>query len=290
MNNPNSDSSNKEFICLMAAIMSLAALSIDTMLPALGQMTTDLNILDPNDSQLIISAVFLGMSLGLMLYGPLSDAYGRKKIIYLGISIYLIGTLISIFATDLSFMLIGRVIQGFGVASCRVVSLAMVRDKFHGPEMGKIMSLITVVFIIVPALAPSIGQAILLFAQWRLIFWFIFAYGVASLMWLHYRQGETLAKDKHLTFSLSTISAGIVETLRHTQALGYTVSLGLIFGSFVAYLSTAQQILQDQYMLGDLFSIYFGALALALGFASFANSKLIAIFGMEKLSFYALIK
>ncbi|MDA0708377.1 MAG: multidrug effflux MFS transporter [Proteobacteria bacterium] len=280
--------SDKEFIFLAAAIMSLAALSIDAMLPALGQMAIDLNVLETNDIQLVIAMIFLGMSLGIMFYGPLSDAIGRKKTLYLGVSIFLIGVLVSIFASNLTTMLTGRLIQGFGVACCRVVSLAMVRDRFSGGDMGRIMSLIMMVFIIVPALAPTVGQTILLFAQWRIIFWFIFAYGMGSLLWLHFRQKETLHPEKLRSFSFANIISGIVETVKHPVSRGYTVASGLMFGAFVGYLSSSQQILQTQYMLGDLFALYFGVLALGYGLSSYANSRMIAIFGMEKLCFFAL--
>ena len=283
MSQPNVNASRKEFISLMAALMSLTALTIDAMLPALGQIGVSLEVKNSNDSQLIISTIFLGMAMGLLLYGPLSDSYGRKKSIYLGISIFLIGSLISLFSSNLTFMLIGRFFQGFGASSCRVVTIAMIRDKFEGKEMGRVMSLIMVFFILVPALAPSVGQAILLFSNWRAIFGFIFFAGLASLMWLHFRQPETLAEEKRLKFSGAVIIAGGCETLKQPLSRIYMVAAGIIFGSFVGYLSSAQQILQIQYELGDSFSIYFGSLALAIGLSSFVNSKLVMMFRMETL-------
>jgi DHA1 family bicyclomycin/chloramphenicol resistance-like MFS transporter len=289
MSKSNSQISSREFVFIMAMLMSLIALSIDVMLPALTQIGTSLGNKNPNDNQLIVSAIFLGMALGLMLYGPYSDSYGRKKSLYLGVTIFLIGDLISLFSTDFTFMLIGRVCQGFGGASCRVVTIAMIRDKFEGSEMARVMSLIMVVFIMVPALAPSVGQAILLFADWRAIFGFVLLFGITSLLWLHFRQPETLAKEKRLQFSVSIIIAGIVETLKHPYARAYTISAGFIFGAFVGYLSSAQQILQIQYKLGDLFSIYFGCLALAIGLSSFANSTLVMRMSMENLCLVSLI-
>ncbi len=277
-----------EFVALMAVVMSLVALAVDSMLPALGQMAISLNVENMNDSQWIISAVFLGMSIGLMIYGPLSDSYGRKKAIYLGIIIFLIGDLVSIYATDLSVMVIGRVIQGFGGAACRVVSVATVRDRFEGPEMGRIMSLILVIFIIVPALAPSVGQAILFFAGWEFIFWFMFVFGLIALTWFHFRQYETLAEENRLPFSLKSILSGARQTIANPMAMGFTVAAGIMFGSFVAYLSSAQQIMQGQYMLGDMFAVYFGVLAFVYGLSSFMNSKLIARLGMERICVIAL--
>ena len=267
----------------MAMVMSLMALAIDAMLPALAAIGTSLNVQDPNDNQLIISSIFLGMSLGLMLYGPISDAYGRKKSIYLGVSIFLIGDLISLFAQDFSLMILGRLLQGFGAAACRVVSIAMIRDRFSGKEMASVMSLIMMTFIMVPALAPSLGQGILLFAPWQGIFVLLFVFALSAMLWLHFRQAETLAAQNRIAFSYKNIKAGVLETLCHPVARPYTLAGGIMFGSFVGYLSSAQQIFQVQYLSGEMFAIYFGLLALALGLASFSNSKLVHMFSMESL-------
>ncbi len=263
--------------------MSLMALAIDAMLPALSAIGTSLNVQDPNDNQLVISSVFLGMSLGLMLYGPISDAYGRKKSIYLGVFIFLIGDLISLFAQDFSLMILGRLLQGFGAAACRVVSIAMIRDRFSGKEMASVMSLIMMTFIMVPALAPSLGQAILLFAPWQGIFVLLFVFALSAMVWLHFRQAETLAHKNRIAFSYKNVKAGVLETVCHPVARPYTLAGGIMFGSFVGYLSSAQQIFQVQYLSGDMFAIYFGLLALALGLASFSNSKLVHKFSMESL-------
>jgi len=161
---------NNQFIVLMAFLMSLVALSIDAMLPALRDIQISLGIKNANDVQLVISSVFFGMSFGLILYGPLSDAYGRKKPLYIGVSIFIIGSIMSLVSQGLEMMLFGRFLQGFGASACRVVSLAMIRDQYSGNEMGKVFSLIMVIFIIVPALAPTVGQIILYMAEWQAIF------------------------------------------------------------------------------------------------------------------------
>ncbi|MEZ5758083.1 MAG: multidrug effflux MFS transporter [Emcibacteraceae bacterium] len=278
-----------EFICIMAMLMSITALSVDSMIPALGQMTKDLNVINANDIQLVISAIFFGIAFGVVIYGPFADSYGRKKAIYVGVSIFLLGTLIAIFSTSLNMMLLGRVIQGFGSASCRVVSLAIIRDKYEGREMAKIMSLIIMVFIMVPALAPLIGQTILLFAGWQAIFWFIFFFAVAGVTWMHFRQRETLAIENVRSFSFKPILYGMIETVKHPISLGYTFASGTMFGAFVSYLSSAQQIMQVQYNLGELFPIYFGILAIAYGISSYINSKLVARFTIEQVCFFFLV-
>jgi len=278
----------KEFIILMAMLMSMVALTIDAMLPALIQISTSLNAEHINDGQLIVGTVFLGMALGQMIYGPMSDAYGRKPAIYLGIIIFLIGDIISITAQDFNIMLLGRILQGMGAASCRVVTLAMIRDCFEGKEMAKVMSLIMMMFIMVPAIAPAIGQGILLFAGWRSIFIFLLVFGLTAFIWLALRQKETLLDKDRIPLSINNIYSGIKETLSTTSTRNYMISGGIMFGAFIGYLTSSQQILQIQYDLGKLFPIYFGILALAIGTSSFINSKLVMHFSLEKLCIFAL--
>ena len=278
----------KEFIILMAMLMSMVALTIDAMLPALIQISTSLNAEHINDGQLIVGTVFLGMALGQMIYGPMSDAYGRKPAIYLGIIIFLIGDIISITAQDFNIMLLGRILQGMGAASCRVVTLAMIRDCFEGKEMAKVMSLIMMMFIMVPAIAPAIGQGILLFAGWRSIFIFLLVFGLIAFIWLALRQKETLLDKDRIPLSISNVISGINETLSTTTTRNYMISGGIMFGAFIGYLTSSQQILQIQYDLGKLFPIYFGILALAIGISSFINSKLVMHFSLEKLCIFAL--
>lgn len=276
---------------MMALLMSLLALSIDAILPALSVIgeSFGVGLENPNDNQLLLSSIFFGMVPGLMIYGPLSDSFGRKKIIYFGVGIFAVGTLISLLAADFTTMLAGRFIQGFGAASCRVVSIAMIRDRYEGREMAKIMSFIAAVFIVVPAIAPSIGQGILLiFGDWNAIFIFVFFVSLVSVTWLSLRQRETLAEESRSNFSFRVVIAAIVETVRNPVSFGYTVAAGLTFGSFVGYLSSAQQILQFQYHLGDQFSLVFGGLALAIGVSSYLNTILLKKFSMENLCLAAL--
>jgi len=280
--------SDREFIALMAVIMSLVALAIDSILPALSAIALDLNVSNMNDSQWIISTVFFGMSAGILFYGPLSDAYGRKPILYIGVTLVLIGDIISILSTDLTIMLVGRFLQGFGGAACRVITIAMVRDRFEGADMARFMSLIMMIFILVPAFAPSIGQFILLFSGWKAIFWFMFAYGVCGIVWFHFRQYETHPPEKRHVFSLRRIYHRAIEVVKNPVALSFTVASGIIFGSFVAYLNTAPQIMQGLYQLGEMFAVYFGILAFFYGLSSYLNARYIARFGMEKICFFAL--
>jgi len=277
-----------EFIALMAMLMSMVALSIDAMLPALQQIGHSLGVDDPNQTQLIVGSVFLGLAFGQMFYGPLSDAIGRKPAIFIGVGIFLVGAFISGTAQTFDMMLLGRILQGAGAASCRVVTLAMIRDRFSGPNMARVMSLIMLMFILVPAIAPSVGQGILFIAEWRAIFWVLFGFGLIGSVWLALRQPETLAIENRVPLSVNNIISGIKQTLGHPTASRYTLAGGIMFGAFVGYLSSSQQIIQIQYDTGPWFALLFGLLALGVGLSSFANSRLVMRFSLEKLCIAAL--
>ncbi|MDC1435625.1 multidrug effflux MFS transporter [Gammaproteobacteria bacterium] len=277
------------FIALMAVLMSLTAISIDAMLPALGQIGEDLAVQNPNDVQLVISSLFVGLAIGILFFGPFADSFGRKKAIYLGISIFLFGCIASIFSNSFEIMLLGRVLQGFGTASCRIATMCMIRDKFEGNAMARIMSFIMIIFILSPALAPSLGQVILLFAHWRVIFIVMFFIGISSVAWLAIRQEETLKPENRHPFKIRPILHAVHETVNNKISRGYTIASGIIFGAFVGYLNSAQQILQEQYALGGAFAVVFGFLALALGIASFANSRWVYKYGMEKICHTSLL-
>ncbi len=278
-----------EFVALMAAMTALTALSIDTMLPALSSIAQDLGAQRANDSQLVISLIFVGLSLGQLLYGPLSDSIGRKPAIYLGFVLFSVGCLLGLFAIDFRMMLIGRFLQGFGVAGPRGVSIALVRDQYQGRAMARVMSFVMTVFILVPIVAPMLGQALVLIAHWRAIFALYLGLVVLIGGWFFLRQPETLTVEQRRPFQVRRILAAFREVFANRMALGYTVMAGLISGGFVGYLNSAQQIFQDQYGLGAAFPFYFAALALALGAASFSNARLVMRFGMRSLSRWALL-
>ncbi len=288
MSNRQVTTTQTEFVILVASLISLVALSIDAMLPALPQIGQSLSNESENDRQLIVSFLFFGLACAQLLFGPISDSYGRRPAIFAGLGIFLIGCLISAFATSFSMMLVGRFLQGFGVAGPRIVTVAIVRDRFEGRAMAQIMSLVMMVFIIVPALAPGVGQLVLFVADWRMIFVLLIALAMISLVWFHYRQPETLPLEKRRPFAFSTIAAAFLETIRNRISCGYTIAGGFIFGAFLGYLNSVQQIYQDAYDTGEMFSVYFGALALSLGLASWANSTLVMKHGMRKLSLIAL--
>ncbi len=278
-----------EFVILMALLTSLVALSIDAMLPALPRIGDDLGVANPNENQLVITTLFLGMAAGQMLYGPLSDSIGRKPAIYLGLGLFMVGCVISMVATSFTTMLAARVLQGVGVAGPRIVTIALIRDRFEGRGMARVMSFVMAVFIMVPAVAPAIGQGVLMVASWRYIFGTFLVLAIVCFAWLALRQPETHTKDKRKPFSVAALVEAIRITCTNRISLGYTIAAGPIFGAFIGYLNSSQQILQVQYGLGTMFPLYFALLALAIGGASFVNARLVVRFGMRLLSWRALI-
>ncbi|MGI9416047.1 MAG: multidrug effflux MFS transporter [Hyphomicrobiales bacterium] len=278
-----------EFVALMALLISLVALSIDAMLPALPAIGAELGVVRDNDTQLVLTALFLGLAAGQLVYGPVSDSVGRKPAIYTGLAIFMAGCAMSVFARDFETMLAGRFLQGIGAAGPRIVTIALVRDQYAGRAMARIMSFVMGVFILVPALAPAFGQGVLFVAHWRIIFASFLVLAAIGLIWFAVRQPETLAREQRAPLSLKHIAAGILECCANRITFGYTIAAGLIFGAFVGYLVSAQQIFQEQYGAGALFPAYFAALALSIGCASFFNARLVMRYGMRLLSGRALI-
>jgi DHA1 family bicyclomycin/chloramphenicol resistance-like MFS transporter len=278
-----------EFIALVALTTSLVAMSIDTMLPALGAMATELGAAQANDRSLVLIAFFAGLSVGQLLYGPVSDSTGRKPALFFGIGLFITGNLLCALTQSFNLLLVGRVLAGLGAAGPRIVSMALVRDVYAGRSMARVMSFVSTVFILVPVLAPSIGQGVLAVTSWRVIFWGLAVIAVLNWVWFALRQPETLPLERRVPFALRTIARGTVEVFRTPITLGYMLATGIIFAAFISYLSTAQQIFQEQYQLGKLFPVFFGMLAMAIGVASFVNGGLVMRVGMQRLSRIALV-
>ncbi|MDE2761158.1 MAG: multidrug effflux MFS transporter [Gemmatimonadota bacterium] len=273
-----------EFVALIALLMSLVALSIDAMLPALQEIGHDLGATRPNDAQFVITAVFVGIGIGQILFGPLSDRIGRRRAILAGLVVFMAGCLVSILAPTFGAMIAGRVVQGIGVAAPRIVTVAMVRDQYEGRRMARLMSFAMSVFILVPIVAPALGQAVLWVGGWRAIFATILAVAMVALTWFGARQPETLPAARRRPFSPGIIGKAVLEVLRTRAALGYTLATTCVFAPFLAYLSSSRQIFQEAYQTGALFPLWFGVLSLSFGCASLLNGRLVMKHGMRRLA------
>jgi len=272
----------------MAFLMSLVALSIDSMLPALSVIGESFQVKNVNSTQLIVLIFFIGTGFGQLFFGPLSDSIGRKPAIYAGVSIFVVGCLISAFAPTFYILLGGRLLQGLGVSTARVVTQAIIRDQHQGRSMARVMSFITTIFILVPAIAPALGQGIVYFFNWQAIFLFLIFIASIGMFWLFKRLPETLPVERRLPFTGAQYFYGISEILREPISWGYTLASSFIFSALIAYLTMAQQIFQFLYQRGTQFPLFFGSLALTIGLSSLFNAKLVMIHGMVVLSQRAL--
>jgi DHA1 family bicyclomycin/chloramphenicol resistance-like MFS transporter len=278
-----------EFIALMASLMSMVALSIDALLPALPEIGISCGVYDTSKHQLLITMIFLGLGFGQLIFGPLSDSFGRKPMVYIGFLVFIIGSLLCVSTTNFGLMITGRILQGIGLSSPRTISIAMIRDSFSGNYMAKILSIVVMFFILVPIVAPSIGQLILEISDWTTIFNFNLVFGLVIVIWFWKRQPETLAKEKRISYKPSIFITGTYEFFKHKRSVAFTLVSGFITGSFMVYLSTSQHIFQIQYDLGELFPYIFASTAFAVGFATFSNSQLVLRFGSYNIAFIASI-
>ncbi|OUR90775.1 Bcr/CflA family drug resistance efflux transporter [Flavobacteriales bacterium 34_180_T64] len=285
----NSQSFKLEFVVLMAALMSIVALSIDALLPALPEIGDALGVVNVNNNQLLITMIFLGLGFGQLIFGPLSDSFGRKPIVYIGFVIFIIASIICVTTESFEMMIFGRVLQGIGLSSPRTIAIAMVRDSYSGDYMAKILSIIVMVFILVPVIAPALGQFLLNFYNWEAIFYVNLIFGALIMLWFWRRQTETLIKTNRIKFTWHIFIDGTKEFITHKSSVAFTFVSGFMTGSFMVYLSTSQQIFEKQYDLKDEFPYIFASLAIAVGLATFLNSRLVVRFGMWRIAFIGTI-
>lgn len=277
-----------EFIVLMAAMTALDAFSIDGMLPALENIATDLNVLVENQRQYIVTSLFFGFSFGVLIYGFLSDQYGRRAPVVAGFVVFFFGSLLCIFANTFNLFLAGRVLQGIGAAGPYVLATAIVRDLYNGRDMAQVMSLISAVFIGVPMVAPFLGQGVMMLAGWRSFFIVLAVYACLVLIWFWLRQKETLLPDKRQALSLAMIKRSVVEVMTHQQFVRYLFAMSAALGAFIAYLSTAQQSFQVIYSFGNWFPLVFASIASVFGIGSVLNARWVHSVGSAQLAHRAL--
>lgn len=281
--------SQLEFIALMASLMSIVALALDALLPALDVIGMAIGTTEPMDNQLLITMFFLGLGIGPLIFGPISDSLGRKPVVYMGFALFGLASLVCIYANSLEMMVAGRILQGIGLSAPRTISIAMVRDLFSGDYMARIMSFVTVVFILVPIIAPAVGKLVLDHFNWQAIFYVQLVFGLLVSLWFWRRQSETHPVEKREKFTSHIFMDGLKELIKYRTTMGYTLISGFIAGSFMVYLSTSQQIFEQQYLLKEEFPYIFAALAISIGSATFLNGTLVLRFGMEKLVTTALL-
>jgi len=273
--------SQGEFIALTAALFAMVAISIDAMLPALPEIALALSPDQPNRAQLVITSFVFGMGLGTLFVGPLSDAYGRKPVIFVGAGLYACTALACYFANSLDTLLFARVLQGMSVAAARVVSMAIMRDLYKGREMAKIMSFVMMVFIMVPAVAPLMGQGIIAVAGWQAIFLVYILIVAVIMLWFGLRQQETLAPENRRPLDLAALWASTRELLTHRIVRVSIAAQTLTMAALFACLSSMQGIFEQRFDRAESFPLWFAFIALGSASGSVINSRVVMRLGMR---------
>ena len=272
----------REMTALLALLMALNALAIDSMIPALPDIGLDLGVADENRRQLVVIAYFIGFGSTQLLWGPLADRFGRKPILTVGVTLYAIFAVLCGVAASFELLIAGRVAMGASAAVTRVLVISMIRDLFEAESMARVMSLVFMTFMVVPVLAPSIGQAILLLFPWRAIFIWLALYAALMLAWAWLRLPETLHPEYRRSLRFGAMGRAMVETLRERQSLGYTLAMMITFAGLVAYISSIQQIVFDVFKAPGLIGIVFACIAAPMALASYGNSRIVERFGLRR--------
>jgi DHA1 family bicyclomycin/chloramphenicol resistance-like MFS transporter len=278
-----------EFVAMMALLMALTALSIDVMLPALPYMRAEFAVADANSQQLVVTSYVVGFAIGQFFQGPISDIFGRKPVLLVGLAVYALASFACVVAGSFEALLAARLLQGLANAAPRVVAVAVIRDVYGGRRMAEVMSFIMMIFIVVPVIAPSVGGAMLLVGSWHLIFAGLGAISLAALVWTGLRLPETRPPEARDPLSLSWLGGALRQVASNRFTLGYTLATGAIFGALMGYINSAQQVFVEVYGLGALFPVVFGLVACAIAFASFFNSRFVMRLGMRRISHTALL-
>ncbi|HHB81072.1 MAG TPA: MFS transporter [Aliiroseovarius sp.] len=270
-----------EFIALMAMMSALVAFSIDAMLPALPAIATELSPLAVNQAQLVLGAFILGLGLGTMLSGPLSDSLGRRHVLISGVAIYLVGALWAAQATSLNALLAARLLQGLGASGPRVVTMAIARDLYKGAQMARIMSYVMIVFALVPAIAPLLGQTITGLWGWRSVFLAFMVFAALMASWFGLRQPETLPPESRRPLSAAKLLAALKEVFATPTSRLSILVLTLASAMLFSTLTSVQQIFDMTYGRAQVFPLYFGAIAILASSSGFLNARLVERLGMR---------
>lgn len=280
--------SRPEFIALMAAMMALNALAIDVMLPALPYMGEALGVDSENERQFVIGAYMLGFGFAQLAFGPLSDRFGRRAPLLIGLVVYVICAFAATFAPNFATLLALRFVQGLGAAGTRVIATSVVRDCFSGRQMAEVMSLTFMVFMAVPIIAPGIGQILLLSGPWQTIFLFMGGLATVFSLWALFRLPETLDPSNRRPLTASSVLQGFHIVFTNRSAFFYGLAGMFLFGALFGFISSSQQVYVDIYGLGVYFPVAFAAMAGLMAVSSFLNSRIVSRFGMRRISHTAL--
>src|ERR1700754_1353873 len=270
-----------EFVVVIASIMALNPLAMDMMLPALPDIATAFHITEANRPQEVLSTFLIGFGIGQFVMGPLSDRFGRRAVLIDGMALYCIASIIAVSASSFETLLLARALQGLGTSATRVIATSIVRDCYAGRRMASVMSLAMMVFIAVPVVAPSFGQAVLLLTHWRGIFVVLMLYGVVALIWSALRMPETLPVEERKSLRPGDVLAAFRQPISIRQTLDYALACGGVWGAMFAFVFSSQQVFTDIYRLGHYFPLAFAAIATGVAIAGFINARFVRRLGMR---------
>ena len=278
-----------EFVVIVASIIALNPLALDMMLPALPNIGASFKISDGNYLQSVLSTFLLGFGAGQFVIGPLSDRFGRRPVLLTGMVLYGLASMLALFAPSFEALLLARALQGLGTAATRVIATSIVRDCYSGRRMASVMSLVMMIFVAVPIIAPSFGQAVMFVAQWRGIFIVLMAYGLFALLWSVLRLPETLPVSERKPLTVRQVVDSFRQTLTNRQTLGYALAAGGVQGVLFAYVFSSEQVFTEIYHLGHYFPLAFAAIAIGIALAGFLNARFVGRLGMRVISHSALV-
>ncbi|MDI6625736.1 MAG: multidrug effflux MFS transporter [Brevundimonas sp.] len=278
-----------EFVALIAMMMALNALAIDAMLPALPAIGDALGVVEENGRQWVITAYLLGFGSAQIIYGPLADRFGRKPVLMVGLSLYVLFSVLAAFAPSFDLLIAARVGTGLGAASLRVLAVSIVRDRYSGRTMARVMSLSFLVFLGVPILAPTLGQLVLTVAPWPWIFGVLALAGGVFMLWAAIRLPETLHPEDRMPIRVGRIAGAFREAVTNRQAIGYTLAMTCITGALFGFINSSQQIFFDVFKAPELFTTVFAMVAGGIAVASLLNARLVERLGSRLISHTALL-
>ncbi|MGK6353605.1 multidrug effflux MFS transporter [Sphingomonas sp. DT-207] len=279
-----------EFVALIAAMMALTALGIDSMLPALPAIGDSLDVAQANHRQFVVTSYLIGFAFAQLIYGPLSDRFGRRPVLGFALAAYVVTSAVAAVSGSFVLLLIARAAMGAAAAGARVVTVALVRDCFAGRAMARVMSLAFMVFMAAPILAPAFGQGILSAGgSWRMIFWGVGIVSAAVAAWFWLRMPETLAADARQSLHPARIARDYALVLRDRYAVGYTLASAFLSGGLFGFIGSVQQIMEDVFHRPELLTLVFAAVASTMALGSFLNSRIVMRLGTRRISHSALV-
>ncbi len=279
----------REFVALIAALTALNALAIDAMLPALPQIGTALHVASDNSRQWVITAYLLGVSSTQLLYGVLADRFGRKRVLLTGVSLYTLFAIVCAFATTFTQLVWGRALMGAGAAAVQVLAVSLIRDRFAGAQMARVMSLTFMVFLTAPVLAPSIGQAIMAVSGWRMIFGFLAAFSLVLLTWAAIRLPESLHAEDRLPLEWRRVAQSFRTVFSSRMTVGYMLAAACVLGALFGFINSVQQVFTDIFHRPALFPVIFAGIAMGMAASSLLNSRIVERLGVRYVSHRALL-